>query len=115
MALHEKIDQLVTKLMVLTEAGKVTWDATADEDTFLTTLGKFVVTLKKEERHFGAERYNAFRFKILDAGGKALEEAYEVTQTNDWERLRTLHDLARRKALHVEEALSDLLASLEHI
>jgi hypothetical protein len=106
MAFQEKIDQLVTRLTELTESGKVSWEETADEGTFLASVGKFVVTLGQDDPYY--------RFKILDGTGKTIEEALGTGGEN-WTRLSHLHELARRNALHVEEALSDLLSSLEHI
>ena len=107
MAFQKKIDQLVTRLTELTESGKVSWEETAEEGTFLASVGKFVVTLGE----FPSSQY---RFRILDEKGKTIDEAWGTTGEN-WTLLSHLHELARRNALHVEEALSDLLSSLEHI
>ena len=106
MAFQEKIDQLVTRLTELTEHDKLAWEETAEEGTFLASVGKFVVTL--------GENFSVYHFKILDRTGKTIDEASGTTGEN-WTRLSHLHELARRNALHVEEALSDLLSSLEHI
>jgi hypothetical protein len=110
MAFQEKIDQLVTRLTELTESGKVSWEETADESTFLTSVGKFVVTLGEEHD----DNYSVYRFKILDGTGKTIDEA-SASGGENRTRLSHLHEFARRNALHVEEALSDLLSSLEHI
>lgn len=110
MAFQEKIDQLVTRLTELTEGGKVSWEETADERTFLASVGKFVVTLGEEPNYDGPD----YLFKILDGTGKTIDEAYGMPG-EEWSRLSNLYKLARRNALHVEEALSDLLSSLEHI
>jgi hypothetical protein len=116
MAFQEKIDQLVTRLTELTERGKISWEDTADEGTFLTSVGKFVVTLGEVPDYLRDEEgpFVRYRFKILDETGKTIDEA-SGTPGEDWNRLSHLHELARRSALHVDEALSDILSSLEHI
>ena len=117
MAFSEKIDQLIVRLTELTDHGRLTWEETADEDTFLASVGKFVVTLGKENREDSwGNTHENLQFKILDAAGKTLDEASSDGQVlHDSQRLSGLYELARRSALHVDEALSDLLASLEHI
>jgi len=117
MAFQEKIDQLVTRLTELTESGKLSWEETADEHTFLASVGKFVVTLGEVPEYLRIDEEGPFpryRFKILDETGKTIDEA-SGTPGENWTRLSHLHELARRSALHVDEALSDLLSSLEHI
>ena len=110
MAFQEKIDRLVNRLTELTERGKVSWEETAEEGTFLASVGKFVVTLGEEYE----DDNPIYRFKILDGTGKTIDEAWGHGGENR-NRLLHLHELARRSALHVEEVLSDLLSSLEHI
>ena len=108
MAFQEKIDQLVAKLTDLTETGRLAWEETAEEGTFLASVGKFVVTLGEE-----GPNWPRYRFRILDAAGRMVDEAVRNLDDEDRDRLQQLHELARRKALNVEEALSDLLSSLE--
>jgi hypothetical protein len=73
--------------------------------------------------------------RVLDGTGKTVEEAFAFSEVpagasvvtaaafldardralREWERLRTLHELARRSALKSEKVVSDLLSSLEAI
>ena len=117
MAFSEQIDQLIARLADLTENGKVAWEETADEGIFLASVGRYVVTLGKENRQDSwGDSYESLRFRILDGTGKTIDEASSYGQTaEDSRRLYGLYELARRSALHVDEALSDLLSSLEHI
>ena len=50
MALQPQIVKLVEKLTELTRQNKITWETTADEDTFLTSAGKSVVTISRREQ-----------------------------------------------------------------
>lgn len=116
MALETQIDKLVERLTELTRADKVVWQETADENTFLTGVGKSVVTVGRMRGDSTAPCF----IRILDDTGKTIEEAFALMSARDqslqdWERVRTLHELARRSALKSERLVSDLLSSLEAI
>jgi hypothetical protein len=110
MALQEQTAKLIDKLIELSEQGKVSWQETADENTFLASVNKFVVTIAKPDYQSGYE------FVVTDQVGRTLEEARAIgNQDAYYERLGLLQELARRSARNVGEALSDLLSSLEQI
>jgi hypothetical protein len=103
----------VDKLIELSQRNKVGWQETADEDTFLASVGKFVVTIAKQSR-------KSYSFTIADQAGKTLEESREeesgfLIDDVHYDRLVKLHELARRRALNVDQALSEMLYSLEQI
>jgi hypothetical protein len=124
MAFQEQVEKLVERLTRLSAEGKVEWEETADEDTFQAAVSKFVVTVGKA----GSNVDSDYHLRILDQAGKVIERAtvskygpYASTLNivnyvdPEWVRLHDLHEYARRRALHVDEALSDLLSSLEEI
>jgi hypothetical protein len=120
MAFQEQVVKLVERLTSLSAEGKVEWEETADEDTFQAAISKFVVTVGKA----GSDVDSDYHLRILDQAGKVIEQAtvsrylpqFERSYVNpEWADLHDLHEYARRRALHVEEALSDLLSSLEGI
>ncbi len=117
MAFQNHIDKIVSKLTELTEAGKVAWGETADENTYLASVGDFIVTLGRG----GASSYSAYVFRVLGDKGKVIDEVFVVRPSpgdlayGNWDRLRILHELARRRALHSEKSVTDLLSSLEQI
>jgi hypothetical protein len=110
MALQEQTAKLVSRLLQLSDQGKVSWQETADESTFLTSVGKFVVTIGKPSQ-------NTCSLTITDQTGKILEESNEENQYpyQEYRQLANLHELARRRALNVDEALTEMLSSLEQI
>ena len=118
MPFPDQIDKLVTKLTELTGQGKVEWQETANLNTYLAPVGKFTVTVGKA----GSEVYGGYSFQILDQG-RAIDGALATFNGpekgaglyQNWERLRNLHDLARRSALHSERVVSELLSSLDQI
>jgi hypothetical protein len=119
MIFPEPIDKLVTKLTELTEKDKVEWKETANATTFLASVDKFVVTINKS----GSEVFGGFSFQILDRTGRAVEgvtapfvgREKSSEEFANWERLRDLYEIARRRALHSEKVVSDLLATLDKI
>jgi hypothetical protein len=119
MAFEAQIDKLIEKLTELTRADKVIWQDTADENTFLTTVGQSVVTVGRVNSGPSAPCF----VRILGDTGKTIEEAYAPNLASpnrevaiqDLDRLRVLHELARRSALKSDKVVSDLLSSLEAI
>ena len=63
------------------------------------------------------------QFPNLDRSGRVVEgvaapfvgREKSVEENANWERLRDLHEIARRRALRSEKIVSDLLASLDRI
>jgi hypothetical protein len=119
MTFSEQIDRLVAKLTELTARDKVDWQETANLNTYLARVDKFVVTINKQ----GSEVFGGYSFQILDGSGRAIEGVIapykgperSASSNTNWERLRDLYEIARRQALHSEKVVSDLLASLERI
>jgi hypothetical protein len=119
MTFFEQIDKLVAKLTELTARDKVDWQETANLNTYLARVDKFVVTINKQ----GSEVFGGYSFQILDSTGTAIEGVTapyvgpgRSTNSNiNWERLRDPYEIARRRALHSEKVVSDLLASLDRI
>jgi len=119
MTFSEQIDKLVAKLTELSARDKVDWQETANLNTYLARVDKFVVTINKQ----GSEVFGGYSFQILDGSGRAIEgviapykgQERSTSSKTNWERLRDLHEIARRRALHSEKVVSDLLASLERI
>lgn len=119
MPFPEQIDKLVWKLTELSGKDKVPWQETASLNTFLAPVGQFVVTVSSA----GSEVYGGYSFKILDKTGRTIDGALATfsgpergsAAFQNWERLRNLHELARRRALQADQAVSELLTSLDEI
>jgi hypothetical protein len=119
MMFPDQIDKLVTKLTELTGKDKVEWKVTANVSTFLASVDKFVVTINKS----GSEVYAGFSFQVLDRAGRVVEgvtapfvgREKSAEEHANSERLGDLYEIARRRALHSEKVVSDLLASLDRM
>ncbi len=56
-----------------------------------------------------------FQFRVFDNAGRVIEESTAASTGEAGMKLSALHGLARRQALGADQALSDLLVSLEQI
>lgn len=118
MGFPQKINQLVAELTKLTNDEKLRWQETAIANTYLAPIDKFVVTVGKS----GSEVYGGYSLQVLQKdkiidGALATFRGPESDSQGfqNWESLRRLHELARRSALHSDQAVSDLLSSLQQI
>jgi hypothetical protein len=122
MADIERLRTLIDRITPMTLADKVPWTETSDERTFQAQLGNYNVTVAHEfvGQEWGEDVY-VYTIRIHDTLGKVLDTAVERDFPENFyfadgkrgrEALRDLHDLARRKALKVDQALDDLLNSL---
>ena len=116
MIFPDQIDKLVTKLTELTGRDKVEWKETGNDTTYMASVDKFVVTINRT----GSEVNGGFSYQIMDRTGRAVDgftahvgREKSAEENANWQRLRDLYEIARRRALHSEKVVSDLLASLD--
>jgi hypothetical protein len=108
-----QIESLIDKLLELSREGKVNWQETANEQKFLAAVSKFVVTIGFEDETNWTNA--SYGLEVSDQAGKALENVTLYRGDLRFAELQELHTLARRRALRVDEALSDLLSTLTKI
>jgi hypothetical protein len=118
----KRLGTLIDRLRQISGENKVPWTETSDERTFQAALNGYVVTVSLEDagQDWGQTVY-IYSIRIHDLLGKLLETAterdfpvnYKLSgDKNGAEALQDLYDVARRRALKVDEALDDLLRSL---
>lgn len=106
----ELVAALIQKLLALSKEDRVNWEETADEDTFLATESRFVVTI---ERRVGDWDSRYYCVRISDKNDKMLEDSTVYSGDPQYAEARELYELARRRALRVDAQLSELLSSLD--
>ncbi|SRR6266571_1233609 len=100
--------ELIEKLMQATEDGRIAWGKADVEDRFVTKYaGKWTLTIDKSSDTEDPQLY--YWLALSNAGGEEILKVY----SSDEGRLDRLFELARRRALKVDEALSDLLKEIE--
>jgi hypothetical protein len=99
----DKDHALVNRLLESTRNRKTEWLPTAMSNEFTTSFsGKFGVVIGADEG-----RHDAW-LVITDAGGTILHRLTDEYNANIYE----LFELARRNALHVDEAIDSILGEL---
>ncbi len=100
--------ELVDKLLQATEDGRITWEKADVEDQFLAKYAdKWTLTIDKS---FDPEGPPLNYWLALSNARK--EEILKISSSDEGQ-LDRLFELARRRALKVDEALSDLLKEIE--
>jgi hypothetical protein len=99
--------ELIDVLTQATEDGRITWEKADVEDQFVAKYaGKWMLTIDKSVDS-DAPEIN-YWLALVNA---RQEEILKVHSYNE-QRLDRLFELARRRALKVDEALSDLLKEI---
>ena len=118
MALGGQFDAVIKRLTDLTRVGKVVWQETAAKDTFLTVIGKSVVTVGLEEGLTDplAPMDSMCFVRIHDTGQAEAEASATHADYDNWVRIKALVDYARHNvATKSNKVVSDLLSTLEAI
>jgi hypothetical protein len=111
---YPKIAKLVQVLLTQTEHGSLQWSTTESSDMFQASFPRYSVRLYKEVRNHMEVDYV---LQILNDFGEIVEEVsdpdlVDVLDT-PFNKMRDLHESARRSAMGVESALDDILNFLE--
>jgi hypothetical protein len=115
MAFQPTTEKLVDRLIELSRSQKLPWQETGDERAFVALLPKFSVAIKKVRGTAGD-----YTFRVVDDFDRLIDEVTasqspDLPQDGSRKKLGELYELARRNAVRADDALSDLLASLEKI
>jgi len=114
MAFNEQVVKLVDKLAALSRESKVAWEETVDAKVFQASVSKFVVTIGFYQPPDWKNDPDYFSLEVRDQQNRLVDGAKaDSVGTAGWKRLEELHELARRSALHVDDALTDLLSALD--
>jgi hypothetical protein len=95
--------ELIGKILDSTVRGKIDWQKTAEQSQFAAAFGgKWTVLIDQ-----GVKDPHLFWLTLQNAEGE------ELLSISSDARLSDLYDKARRQALKVDEAITDLLKELE--
>ncbi len=113
-----KSTQLLLKLLEKTKRGDIQWNETEIEGTFQAAFPAYSVRISSEAEP--GKALSDYFLKIYNQEGKQIEEISQYTVADDLnssyeagQKLQELYEMARRIAMHVEEALDNLLLELE--
>jgi hypothetical protein len=106
---------LFQEILKKTEAGKLAWDATAEEDKFVAiVLGRYTVTLVPYTigDRFG-ERHESPSLTLQDEKQNIIVLIHSNIEGVTDDALQQLQVLARRSALHADEKIDQILEELK--
>jgi hypothetical protein len=101
---------LITKLLQATDEGRLAWEKSGVPDQFAAKYaGKWTLTIDKANEN---DEPDAEPHYWLCLNNAAQEEILKIYSYNE-DHLDRLFELARRRALKVDEALNDLLKEID--
>jgi hypothetical protein len=112
------LDPLVATLVEKTKAGKIKWEPTANDKTFISSVGgetTFKLKLESfEELDFSGYPQNLERpvLSLLDAKG---HEIWQVSSSKIPGGLWSLYKIAKQVANRVDEKVATLMETLEKL
>ena len=113
-----KMNDVVDKLVKLTEQEQVPWKSTADKSTFAATFGRMSVLISAKNTELGGD-FASYRLSVLDEKGDEIDFATAgygpSTIGVDLPVLAPLYASAKRTALGVEERLEELLNAMDRV
>ena len=118
---EEKVAHLIDLLLDKTREGKISWESTANSDAFVSSLGLYGISIRRNVPHtvargfalFGDTR-PAYVVSFLNEDGELFDSQSENSPSSaGYEKLEELFTLARRSAHNVNESLDNLLQELE--
>lgn len=110
---HISDEDFVHRLLGATLEDKIDWQPTAQSNHYSATFGgKWTVEVFTELRGLAAQTGQpiyTYVFGLRDASGELLLRI----DSDQNARIEELHELARRRALKVDEAVADFLKELD--
>ena len=107
-----EITDIITKMLERTNENRISWQSTANEDTFIAVVGDTSTSVSTSD---GGDQV---LFRILNKEGREIERYdTDFATVENWEpfdkAVRELYTKAKRVALGVDSQLDDLLKALE--
>lgn len=122
---NTKTRKLIDSLYTLTEDGKLNWKESTEPGEYVVSLSRFSVLIKSSKGSLlGLEGSlpSDIILEIIDRSGRTVET---IRSTNEGNLLQAsglvvnqfveLYKLARRKALKTDEAIDELIQSLNEM
>ena len=98
--------ELINRIIVATDQDRIDWQTTARSQEFTSSFGgKWTLVLS----HYFTALQDVYALEVKDSEGEILNR---VTSLED-NRIQELHEMARRHALKIDEALADLLKEID--
>ena len=109
--------RVLTGLQIATDSQKITWDRTAVDSTFITSLGTHVILLERQEE----ERSTKYTIKLQDVSGELIDEFDDADldvglfDNNHYAAMSNLYLKIRRQISGADSAINAVLAELDKL
>ncbi|HEV2221628.1 MAG TPA: hypothetical protein VGR84_01360 [Candidatus Acidoferrales bacterium] len=109
-----KEKQLVDLLLARTRAGTTSWEPTAEEDEFVTSVGGNSIWIRTVEPRNASDNEPDVVLNVRDGDGRQVFSLYngEGIADLDFQTMRALHEAARRSALKIDQIMEAILKDL---
>jgi hypothetical protein len=98
--------ELANRIIVATDQDRIDWQPTARSQEFTASFGgKWTLVIS----HYFSALQDMYGLEVKDSEGEIITR---VTSLED-HRIQELHEMARRYALKIDEALADLLKEID--
>ncbi len=112
---NPKLVATILKLHEKTKKGELQWEETSNERVYQVSFPGYTVQMFHRLSQEGADALDYF-IRILNENGGVLEESSDLDLKEEWEPsfrvMKELYEMARRRALGVEQALNNILKAL---
>lgn len=109
--------RVLTGLRIATDSKKISWDRTAVESAFITSLGIHVILLEKQED----DSSNKYTVKLQDQSGELVDEFDDedldagLFDNEHYAKLSNLYLKIRRQISGADSAIDDVLVELDKL
>jgi hypothetical protein len=110
-AIDKELDPtpMIDVLAEKSATGKLAWEATAQENTFVSSIGGQTLKITLE---WQPDRGNEPVLYLLDGKGKTI---WQISSDQTRHGLRHLYSLAQRVANRVDDRVADLMDALQRL
>ena len=112
-----KWSRVLTGLRNATDAKKISWDRTAVDSAFITSLGRHVVLLEKQE----GDNSTKYTIKLQDDFGDLIDEFDDEDldvgsfDNDNYKKLSNLYLKIRRQISGADSVIDDVLVELDKL
>jgi hypothetical protein len=114
---YTKLGSLVELLYVNSQSGKIAWEETEQESVYQVSFPEYSVRISHESDNYN--RGDELFVQIINSDGLVIEEASseDIGSVLDeaHTKMKNIHDIARRQALGVDEAVDSIVSNLNDL
>lgn len=119
---YEKVGKLIDSLYTRTKTGYINWEETERTGVYQVSFPKYSVRLLSQptrSQAYNGDETQDYIIQIINEYGIVVDEVSDIDVKDiiidSYKKMKEMHDLARRQALGVDEALDEILRDLDDL